>query len=178
MKSIDRLSDAEFVDLLRRAAALPDAPPSLVRAAVDLFPVQQPAAIGELAGATLRLVRAVLSFDSWALPPVALGVRSLATDTRHLMFSAMGRDIDLRINPSGDQFALAGQIFGPDEAGMVELVMQSAGLPDAPVVRFASLGVFGDFRLEGVQGGSYRMTLRLGGDAIVLPAIQVGGRRS
>ena len=44
-----------------------------------------------------RLVQAVLSFDSWAQPVLAAGVRSGATDTRHLLFNAQGRDVDLRI---------------------------------------------------------------------------------
>lgn len=177
MKPIDRLSDDEFAHLAQRAAALPDAPASLLHAAIALFSAREPAPLNELAAAAGRLVRAVLSFDSWATPQVALGMRSLASDTRHLMFSAMGRDIDLRISPAAEAFALSGQIFGPDDAGVVELITQSDGAPHSVAARVAPLGVFGDFRLDGVQGGTYQMTLRVGGDAIVLPTFQVGERR-
>jgi hypothetical protein len=177
MKPIDRLSDDEFAHLAQRAAGLPDAPAALVHAAIELFSARECAPLNELAAATLRLVRAVLSFDSWAAPQVAMGMRSLASDTRHLMFSAMGRDIDLRISPAANAFALSGQIFGPDDTGVVELITQSDGAPDSVAARVAPVGVFGDFRLDGVPDGTYRLTLRLGGDAIVLPAIHVGARR-
>jgi hypothetical protein len=89
----------------------------------------------------------------------------------------MGRDIDLRIGPAAEAFALSGQIFGPDDTGVVELITQSDGAPDSGAARVAPVGVFGDFRLDGVPDGTYRLTLRMGGDAIVLPAIHVGARR-
>ena len=127
MKPIDCLSDDEFVHLVQRAVALPDAPPALVRAATDLWQTAQPSTLHGVAKAALRIVAAALSFDSWAQPPVALGMRAAASDTRHLLFSTMGRDIDLRISPAAGHFALTGQILGPDEAGMVELVTQSGG---------------------------------------------------
>ena len=176
MKPVDSLSDDEFVHLVQRAVALPDAPPWLVRAAVELWPASPHSALKGVAQAAIRLVTAVLSFDSWASPPAAMGMRALASDTRHLLFSAMGRDIDLRISPAADQFALTGQILGPDESGLVELATQTGdgiGLADA---RVAALDALGEFRLDGVRGGTYRLTLRLGGDEIVLPPIEVGGR--
>ena len=112
MKPIDSLSDDEFAHLVQRSVALPDAPPSLVRAAIDLWPGAQPSALQSAAEAAWRLVTAVLSFDSWAQPPVALGMRAAPSSTRHLLFSAQGRDIDLRISPAAEHFALTGQILG------------------------------------------------------------------
>ena len=179
MKPVDSLSDDEFVHLVRRAVALPDAPPQLVRAAIELWPAARPSALESVAGSALRLVAAVLSFDSWARPATALGMRAVASDTRHLLFSAMGRDIDLRISPAADHYALTGQILGPDDAGRVELAMQpdaGSAPPDASGARVAALDAFGEFRLDGVRGGIYRLTLRLGGDEIVLPPIEVGAR--
>ena len=176
MKPVESLSDDEFVHLVHRAIALPDAPTSLVRAAIDLWPAAQPATLTRVAQAALRLVTAVLSFDSWAQPPLALGMRSGASDTRHLLFSAMGRDIDLRISPAADHFALTGQILGPDESGLVELATQSGDDADGTAARVASLDELGEFRLDGVRGGTYRLTLRMGGDEIVLPPIIVGER--
>lgn len=175
MKPVDPLSDDEFVHLVRQAVALPDAPASLVRAATDLWPIQQHSTLKSTAQAGLRLVAAVLSFDSWAQPPAALGMRAAVSSTRHLLFSAQGRDIDLRISPVADQFALAGQILGPDEAGMVELQTQpSVAGSSRSEPHVAALDALGEFRLDGVCGGTYRMTLRVGSDEIVLPPIDVG----
>lgn len=172
MKPVHTLSDDEFVHLVQRCVALPEAPPALVRAAVALWSTREVSPLKDTAQAAMRLVRAVLSFDSWARPPVALGMRSLGSDTRHLLFSTQGRDIDLRISRAGDLFALSGQILGPDETGIAELsTQQEAGSFGAHV---AALDAMGEFRLDGVRRGTYRMTLRIGGDEIVLPPIEVG----
>jgi hypothetical protein len=176
MKPVETLSDDEFAHLVQRAVGLPDAPPSLVRAAIDTWPGTRSATLHSVAAAALRLVSAVLQFDSWAQPAVALGMRAASSDTRHLLFSAMGRDVDLRISPVADGFALTGQILGPDESGVVELAPDSGEHADAPDARIVSLDELGEFRLDGVQGGTYRLTLRVGGDEIVLPAVVVGER--
>ncbi len=174
MKPVDRLSDDEFAHLVQRAVALPEAPPALVRAAIDLWPAAADrASLKDTAQAGWRLVAAVLSFDSWAGPRVAPGMRSVTSDTRHMLFSAMGRDIDLRISPVAEGFALTGQVLGPDETGTVELAAQPAA-PSA--TRVATLDALGEFRLDPVSGGSYRLTLLLGDDKIVLPPIEVGAR--
>ncbi len=176
MKPVDRLSDDEFSHRVQQAVALPDAPPRLVRAALDLWPAPSVATVASVAQAALRLVTAVLSFDSWAHPPTAMGLRAVASETRHLLFSAMGRDIDLRISPAANHFALTGQILGPDEAGVVELATPSVDGNKPADVRVASLDALGEFRLDGVRGGTYRLTLRVGDDEIVLPMIEVGAR--
>jgi hypothetical protein len=175
MKPIDHLTDDEFAHLVQRAVALPDVPPALQRAAIDLWPGLQPTTMKNVAQATLRFIAATLSFDSWAGPSVAFGMRSASSDTRHLLFSAAGRDIDLRISPAAGHFALTGQILGPDEAGVIELTQPNVTAPvfDA---RVAQLDTMGEFRLDNVPGGTYQMTLRMGGDEIVLPPIEVGAR--
>jgi hypothetical protein len=176
IKPIASLSDDEFAHLAQYAIALPDAPPSLVRAAIDLWPASPPVALKSVAEAAFRLVTATLSFDSWAHPPVALGMRAAVSDTRHLLFSVIGRDIDLRISPAADHFTLTGQLLGPDESGMVELMKQSGDGLKTSDSRVASLDALGEFRLDRVRGGAYRLTLRVGGDEIVLPPIVVGER--
>ena len=179
MKPVHSLSDDEFVHLVQRAVALPDAPQPLVRAAIELWPAARPSALKGMADSALRLVAAALSFDSWSRPATALGMRAGASDTRHLLFSAMGRDIDLRITPAADHYALTGQILGPDDAGRVELALQAdagSAPPDGADARVAALDSLGEFRLDGVRRGTYRVTLHLGGDEIVLPPIEVGAR--
>lgn len=172
VKPIDSLSGDEFTRLVQRAVALPDAPPLLVRAAIDLSRASHPVALKSVATTALRVVTAMLSFDSWA--PLALGMRAVASDTRHLLFSAVGRDIDLRISPSADHFALTGQILGSDESGVVELVTQGEDAFKAFDSRVAPLDALGEFRLDRVRGGAYRLTLCICGDEIVLPPIIVG----
>jgi len=172
MRPIDDMSDDEIARLLPGAAGLQDAPQPLVRAAIELWSRQQAAPLKDLAQSAWRVVAAVLSFDSWASTPMALGLRCAGSEVRHLLFSAMGRDIDLRISPQADRYALSGQVFGPDETGVVELCAQAG---DAGK-QLTTLDPLGEFRLDDVSGGTYRLTLRVGSDEVVLPPIEVGAR--
>jgi len=177
MKPLDHLSDDEFADLVQRAVALPDAPPALLRAAIGQWQAKPSPTLQDAARAVLQRVAAALTFDSWAAGSLAMGVRSVPSDTRHLLFSAMGRDIDVRIAPAAGHFALTGQILGPDQSGVIELTNTPSEGGEAAVAQVASLDELGEFRLEGVRRGSYVVTLRLGDDEIVLPPIDVGERR-
>jgi hypothetical protein len=194
MKPFETLTDDELHHQLQRAVqALPDAPLHLQRAAIGLWPAAPAgAASGVASGAVLGVVAAartalaqiaaVLSFDSWAVPAVAVGMRSLRSPTRHLLFSAQGRDIDLRISPSpvgsseaSNAFVMAGQVLGPDESGSVQLTALQAGATGARQTLLTALDEMGEFRIEGLAPGSYALTLQVGDDAIVLPPLQVGG---
>jgi hypothetical protein len=166
------LSDEAFSSEMRRALRdLPDAPPALLRAAIGLWTATQPSTAADVARAALRLVQAVLTFDSWSAAAVAPGMRSLRSPTRHLLFSAEGRDVDLRITPAADAFAMNGQILGPDDTGVIELINLDAGDASAQT---ASLDAMGEFRLDGLAAGHYVLTLNLGADRIVLPPVQLG----
>lgn len=173
MTAFDRLSDEALLQRLQQAVqALPDAPAALQRSAIALWPAQAAPSLAGLAQAALRRLAAVLSFDSWAAPALAPGMRSLRSPTRHLLFSSLGRDIDLRITPAAGGFSLSGQILGPDETGQIEL----APLPDdSPARHVSALDALGEFRIDGVASGLYRLSLRLGDDLIALPPIEVGG---
>ncbi len=72
MKPIDQLSDDEFARLVQRAAALPDAPPALLRAAIGQWQSAQPSLLETAARAILRRVAAALTFDSWAAGSLAI----------------------------------------------------------------------------------------------------------
>ena len=178
MKPVKTLTDDEFSDLVKAAVALPDAPPAAVHAAVRLWPAQEATALSQVAGAAINRIKAVLSFDSWSTTPMALGLRSAPTEGRHMLFSAQGRDIDLRIVSAADSYVLAGQILGPDDVGSVALSVDTHGDQNSPSTRTATLDDLGGFRLEDVRAGTYWMTLRLAGDAVELPAIKVGPRWS
>jgi len=175
MKPIEQLSEQELAQLVREAVALPDAPRELVAAAIKQWPEAEPSTVMQAAHAAIRRVVAALTFDSWAGATLAYGVRAVPSDSRHLLFNASGRDIDLRITPSAQQFLLAGQVLGPDESGTIELT-SAQGIHQSDV-RVASLNALGEFRLEGVGRGSYRLTIRFGEDEVVLPTIDVGESR-
>ena len=179
MKSFNELSDAELLRELRRAhAELPDAPPALQRAALNLWraapAASAAAAITALAAGLHSRLTALLSFDSWAAPLSLQGMRSVRTPTRQLLFSAERRDIDLRITPTAGVFSITGQVLGPDTAGSVDLLAHIAAGAPAQRAQRAQLDPLGEFRIDGVAAGRYAMTLRLGDDEIVLPAIDVG----
>jgi len=125
MKPVDPLSDDEFARLVQKAAAMPDAPPALIRAAIDQWRAAQRSLLQSAARAILNRVAAALTFDSWAAGSLAFGVRAVPSQTRHLLFTAMGRDIDVRIAPAAGHFQVTGQILGPDDSGVVELACAS-----------------------------------------------------
>jgi hypothetical protein len=167
-----QLPDEEWLELVRQALALPEAPPQLVQSALELWRVHGPAPEAR-AGKAVRRWVAVLGFDSWSAPPLALGLRAVPSQVRHLLFSADERDVDLRIAPEAEGFALRGQHLGPEGQGQVELTwVAGAGGPSAQ--RAAALNDRGEFRLEGVHEGTYVLTVRIGDDEIVLPPIEVG----
>lgn len=198
MTLLHALSDPALQQRARQAVrALPDAPAALQQVAISLWaasPLAQglpgqlanpavglPGRMAELAQAGLALVRhlaAVLQFDSWAAPAVAPGMRSLRSPTRHLLFSSAGRDIDLRIAPASQGYALSGQVLGPDEAGSVELFAEPAEPGDAAAQHAGELDALGEFRIDGVAAGAWRLRLRIGSDLIALPTIEVGDAAS
>jgi hypothetical protein len=169
MKPIDSLPQDEWLELVHSAATMSDAPTAWVLRALELWQAHG----GAPAQPALRRWLAVLSFDSWAAPPMAATMRALVSDVRHLLFSAEGRDIDLRVEPLAEAYALSGQLLGPNGEGRVVL---AAVAPDsaAPATHVAALDELGEFRLEGVNAGTYLLTLRLQGDEIVLPPIDIG----
>jgi len=175
MKPLTDLTDDELAPMARRALALPDAPAAWVQRATALMPAATSPAprVADVLAAGLRAVLATLRFDSWAAAPAALAVRSGSSATRHLLFSAAGRDVDLRISPAADGFLLTGQVLGPDEAGEVALAYAGDG-PDLPPDRTAPVDALGEFRLGGLAGGTCTVTFHLGGDQITLPPIALG----
>jgi len=173
MPHLDDLSDDELGRHLHLALrALPDAPPALQRAAIGLWPPAPAAkALKSAAQALIHRIAGALVFDSWAAPALASGMRSLRSPTRQLLYSAGGRDIDLRIAPADATFSLAGQVLGPDETGRVELSRLDNG---AAAARVTQLDELGEFRIEGLVQGVYSLTLHLGGEEVLLPPFDLG----
>lgn len=166
------LSDEALLARLPQAAALPDAPPAWQARAMAAWPAPAPS-LGERAQALRQRILAALSFDSWAATPLAAGLRSTGSATRQLVFSAEGRDVDLRITPQGAGFSIRGQVLGPDESGTVTLVPE-ADAADAAQHQ-CPLSELGEFHLGSVAPGRYSLHLLLAALEIVLPAFDVGG---
>lgn len=176
MKPLDQLDNDEFEALARRAAALPEPPRAVVQAAIALWPKAADNALASAVQALGKRIIAALAFDSWATTPALAGVRSGFAQTRHLLFTADDRDVDLRIAPSEGAFALTGQILGPGRGIRVELAPQADDITPAAPMHVALVDDLGEFRLDGVARGTYRLSLQFGDDRIDLPPIDIGGR--
>lgn len=163
MKPVDERPEDEFNRLVVQMAT--------TRAEARAAREDRPAAWRQV----LQRVAAAMRFDSQGGSTIAAGLRGNLAETRHLLFSAKGRDIDLRVVPAGDAFALSGQVLGPDEGGQVALAshLRAGGPPPAPT-RLAAIDTLGEFHLDDIREGTYVLTLRLGGDEIVLPPIDMG----
>lgn len=166
MKRPSEFDDETLFRLARQAEeGLPDAPRWLVDSALALW--QAPL----LAPPLGRRIAVALGFDSWAAQP-ALALRSASLESRQLLFSAGDRDIDLRVSPVVEAqglFAIAGQVLGPGEDGMVSLARSNE------VVAKIALDDFGEFSFKELPTGVYTITLQFGAEVVALPDLEVGG---
>lgn len=157
---------------LRRAMSDPVPPNQVSDAAIALW--RKTASEASPLGRLVRVL-AQMVFDSTMHSPAALGMRSAGTHApiRHLLFSAEGRDIDLRISAdpaaTPDRWTIGGQVLGPDAAGQV--TAERAGAESLRTV----LDAMGEFSVVGLPAGRYVVTLRCSRTEIVLPPIEVGG---
>lgn len=142
---------------------LPDAPEWMVLRAQAVW---RPRAL-QTSPLAARLL-AVLRFDSWASPALALR-GSAQTVARQCLFSAEGRDIDLRMAAVGDTWSIEGQVLGLDDGGRVE-VESTGGAP----LHVATIDEFGGFRLDGLVPGPCHVSLHFGSASIELPLLHVG----
>lgn len=159
-------AELERVAGLMRADASEDAPRDLIFNAVRMFRARPNAA--ETPGLLRRLV-ASLSFDSGARTP-AFGLRSGATAaaSRQLLFSAGDLDVDLRLAPSGEGWAVSGQVLGRCTAGRAELFAGG----DEQAAR-ADLNDLCEFALPPVAAGTYTLRLTVDDAEIEVPGLSL-----
>jgi hypothetical protein len=165
-------SDENALLLALKRALADEEPPATLVASVQALGAPRPAGPGPLD----RLARLVAELvqDSWSMAPGALGLRGGGADpaVRHLLYSADGRDIDLRVSADAgrgpDRWRINGQVLGPDARGEVLLAREG----DAPVA--VALDALGEFDLPGLVAGRYAVTIVGEGVEIVLPAIDIG----
>lgn len=151
---------------LRDSRQLEDAPEHLIQRAIDLW---QPRAAAATESGALRRWIATLRFDSAASDHLALGLRTGgASTTRQMLFSAEGRDIDLRLEPLADRrWRISGQVLGPDAAGIAELRCGDA----AP--QQVAWNELCEFEFEPVATGICALTLRADGWEIGFPSFDL-----
>jgi hypothetical protein len=153
---------------LRASRQLHDAPEAVIQRAIHLFAARAAAPAPVAVGLLQRLV-ATLTFDSASLTPLAAGLRSESTQTRQLLFSAEGRDVDLRVATAddGQHFIVSGQVLGPDETGTALLNCGDGEFS-------AAWNELSEFHFVPVASGPCRVTLRAEGWEIQLPPLHLG----
>lgn len=162
--------DAELETALLRSRTLMDAPEAVIQRALDLWQTRTPASTGAAEpafGGLRRRLAALLDFDSAVAAPAAL--RSGGDGMRQLLFTAEGRDVDLRVAaPDGTGCRISGQILGPDEAGVALL---SCGSYQAET----AWSELSEFSFDGVPAGTCRITLRSADWELELPDVEIPG---
>lgn len=157
---------------LRDSRQLEDAPEHLIQRAIDLWQPRAASSTAATAGGALRRWIATLRFDSADGGNLALGLRAgSASATRQMLFSAEGRDIDLRLEPLADRrWRISGQVLGPDIAGVAELRCGDA----AP--QQVAWNELSEFEFEPVATGVCALTLRADGWEIRFPSFDLARR--
>ena len=163
-----QLAEVERVTNLMRADNSVDAPRDVLMNAVELFHARP--ARESLAAGILRRVVASLSFDSRA-PRLAFGVRAgqNADSPRQLIFGAGELDVDLRLAPVAEGWAVSGQVLGPCAGGWAEL----GGASDEVGAARAELNELCEFALPTVPAGSYTLRLSLGDLLVEIPDLDL-----
>ena len=132
---------------LMRSDASMDAPAHMMNRAARLLRQRnatQPQQPSLLRRSLLRRIMAALTFDSGST--LALGMRSGASPTRQLMFTAQGVDLDVRIATQGDEATVSGQVLGPDATGMAVLANSAMSIT-------VQLNALSEFVLPAVPSG-------------------------
>ncbi len=160
-------SDDDLTAALLRSRLLVDAPEPVIHRALQIFQARRPAAT---APRLLRTLAARLQFDSAGLGAQVAGVRNMGEDTRQILFSAEGRDVDLRISPEGEGWLLSGQVLGPDATGRAQLAV---GAYRGEV----AWNELCEFSFQGVPEGEATLTLQGDDWEIVLPLMHLQAAR-
>lgn len=159
--------EADLEAALARSRVLESAPEALIQRVIDVFDASARRPVPARPSALKRLV-ATLGFDSTLAAPQAAGVRSGTAAARQMVFTADGRDIDLRIAPSADgrSWSLAGQVFGPETEGL-------ACLSSGGQVVEVPWNEWSEFRFDTVDAGTCTLALRTAGWEIELAGLRI-----
>jgi hypothetical protein len=114
-----------------------------------------------------RSVLATLRFDSIAFAP-AFGVRAGKPGSRQLLYSAGAKEIDVRIEPTGQEWSVSGQVFGGPTIDAQVALEGEIG------THRTALNEQSEFRLPAVRAGSYRLILSLKDIDIEVDELKIG----
>lgn len=149
------------------AGELAPAPPDTVAQAVKLFRPLARAAAGDKPARPSLL--GLLRFDSGA--NLALGLRSgpgPQRSPRQLLFHVGEYDVDIRIETTGDDWRMAGQLLGSETAGSADLIGSDH--------RYRSeLNELGEFGFDSVAPGIYELLIALPTVDLAIADLPVGG---
>jgi hypothetical protein len=159
------LAELERLIQLMRTDLGEDAPPRVIKRALKLFRAksQQKNTSSDLR----HRVLAVLHFDSIGLAP-AFGVRSGKPGARQLLFSTNVNEIDLRIEPAGQEWLVSGQVLGGETTSGTAMLQGAAGVSET------SLNELNEFTLPPVTAGTYKLILNLTDVEVEIEEIRIG----
>ena len=97
----------------------------------------------------------------------ALGMRSGQSRSRQLLFNVNNYDIDLRIEPSGAQWSVSGQLLGSTSIGQVALIGTDQTWQ-------SELSDLGEFSFAPAPAGEYQIVVALLEEDISIPSLTLG----
>jgi hypothetical protein len=153
-----KLAQLKQLLLTMRSDTSTDAPRDVLMSAVSIFSHEK--------RSRLKRIVAVLTFDSRTAGP-ALGMRSLHTATRQMLYSAHDADVDLRIAVQNDECVVAGQVIRQGCLGGHVRVAGPAGSAET------SLNELCEFTLPGVPVGIYSLLVSLHDVEIEIPELEL-----
>jgi hypothetical protein len=166
------LAEVETLEFLLRADGLTAPPPWVQRRAERIarqhLPLRQRRSIN-WPNAARRLV-AALAFDS-RVQPQFVGLRAVPTHVRRLLFQAEDIEVDLEMSPgsASEQIRLAGQVTagGADPTGgLLRLSRRSDEW-------LTQLDESGEFWLDSLEPGAYRLEVALRDRVIEVPVLPI-----
>jgi hypothetical protein len=158
------LAELERLIELMRSDLGEDAPPHVIKRALKLFRTRSRP---QTTSSDLRRLLAVLHFDSIGLTP-AFGVRSGKPGARQLLFSTNVNEIDLRIEPAGQEWLVSGQVLGGETIGGTATLQGPAGVTET------FLNELNEFALPPVEAGTYKLILNLTDVEVEIEEIRIG----
>ena len=154
----DTLRRLQQLVLMMRSDRTNDAPRDVLTSVINIFSQEK--------RSPLRHIVALLTFDSRNTGP-AFGMRSLPAESRQLLYSAEGIDLDLRITMQDDECILAGQIIGE---GCAEGHVEISGVAGRSG---ATLNEVCEFTLPPIPAGNYSLTVRMLDREIEIPELEL-----
>jgi hypothetical protein len=159
------LAELERLIGLMRDDLSEDAPPHVIKRALKLF--RKRSEQKNASSDFRRRLLAVLHFDSDGLAP-AFGVRSGKPGATQLLFSTNVNEIDLRIEPAGEEWLISGQVLGGETTSGTAILRGAAG------ARETSLNELNEFTLPPVEAGTYKLILNLMDVEVEIEEIRIG----